>query len=201
MPMWNALDRPLILASQSPRRKELLKSMGIMFSTQSPNIEDENSYIDPTNLEQSLKLLAEAKACSVAYHNPRNLVLGGDTVVVVDNHILGKPNDKEHAFEMLKRLSGRAHQVMSGVSLVCHEIEFAISKIAVTDVFFRSITDEEISMYLKDAEYADKAGAYGIQGKAMIFIDRVEGCFYNVVGLPVSKTIDLFTAYSDRKEL
>lgn len=198
--MWNALDRPLILASQSPRRREILSSMGFCFSVQSPTIDDEESYIVQSDLHQSLMRLAQAKAGSVARSSPNSLVLGGDTVVVVDDQVLGKPDDSRHAFEMLKKLSGRSHQVVSGVCLFCSEIGFCASSIATTNVFFRSINDEHIDFYLKGTEYADKAGAYGIQGKAMIFIDRIEGCFYNVVGLPVSKTIDLFTAYSGRKE-
>ncbi|MFW6254734.1 MAG: Maf family protein, partial [Chitinivibrionales bacterium] len=161
MPMWNTLDRPLVLASQSPRRQEILSSMGLSFSVESPSIEDEESYIDPADLAKSLKNLAWAKANSVARLHMDKLVLGGDTIVFVDGQVLGKPSDSGHAFEMLKLLSGRVHQVMSGVSLVCLDKSFAASSVAVTDVFFRRIEDEEISSYLKGTEYADKAGAYG----------------------------------------
>ena len=193
---WNNLDRNLILASKSPRRKEILTNMGLTFTIQPPTIQDEESYIRIERIEDSVRELAQAKARSIAEHAKTSLVLGSDTVVVIDNKVIGKPLHYDDAKEMLQQLSGRAHKVYSGVALVCAEINFERAVTACSDVFFRSISLWEIEEYLTHDEYTDKAGAYAIQGKAMTFIDKINGCFYNVMGLPVTETISLFNAYT-----
>jgi len=175
--------------------------MGISFSTQSPLVDDEASFLSMNNIEESLRKLAKAKALSVAAAQPDSLVLGADTVVVCDNVLLGKPRDEHGARAMLKLLSGKAHRVYTGVALCRKNAHFIESSVVATTVYFRDIPDEEISMYIESGEYGDKAGAYAIQGKAMVFIEKIEGCYYNVVGLPVVQTIALFNAYTIRKEL
>lgn len=191
MSTWYSLERPLVLASKSPRRRELLERMGFEFEVASPEIGDENDYIDPTNLHKSLQELAIRKADQVALSYPNAFVLGGDTIVCLQGVIMGKPDSRRHAFEMLKSLSGRVHEVITGVSLVCRDEAFSRSNITSTKVHFRHLTKGEINRYLDSDEYADKAGAYGIQGKALTFVDSIEGCYYNVVGLPVAGTIEL----------
>ena len=191
---WQNPGRPLVLASQSPRRKEILTNMGLTFTTVAPAELDEASYIDARNLGASLESLALAKAQTVASRNPGALVLGADTVVVKDDQVLGKPADRAEAAAMLKTLSGACHQVLTGVALVCRCESFIASAVACTDVFFRTIPGAEIDDYLCHDEYRDKAGAYAIQGRAMIFVERIAGCYYNVVGLPVSETISLLSA-------
>jgi septum formation protein len=190
---WKNPGRPLVLASQSPRRKEILLNMGLTFTTVTPAAIDENAFINRSDLRASLERLARAKAESVADSHLGALVLGADTVVVKDDHVLGKPADRAEAGAMLKTLSGACHQVLTGVALVCRCESFIASAVACTDVFFRTITGAEIDEYLCHDEYRDKAGAYAIQGRAMIFVERIAGCYYNVVGLPVSETISLLS--------
>jgi septum formation protein len=194
---WNKLDRPLLLASKSPRRREILKNMGFAFSVQSPAINDEETFIQTGRIENSVKELACAKAQSIAAQFTSSLVLGSDTVVVIDNQVIGKPVHADNARETLYRLSGKVHTVYSGVALVCAEINFERAATACSDVFFRDLPAWEIEEYLTYDEYTDKAGAYAIQGKAMTFIDKINGCFYNVMGLPVTETIELFKAYTE----
>ena len=174
--------------------------MGLTFETVPGGPIDERAYIDDADLEGSLGRLAIAKALSVAGKCPEAVVLAADTIVVCDKRVLGKPADRGEARRMLEKLAGRRHTVMTGVALVCREDDFSQSTIVTTDVWFREVSTGEIEWYLDSGEAFDKAGAYGIQGKAMIFIDKIEGCYYNVVGLPVRGTIDLFKAFIARKE-
>jgi septum formation protein len=199
---WQNPGRKLILASGSPRRKLILTLMGFNFDVATPEGIDEQSFLNLENIENSLCNLARIKADSIAGLNPSALVLGADTIVVKDSILLGKPQNKMDAFRMLKLLSGGIHVVMTGIALVCQKENYFNSKVICTKVFFRNIPDEEIDSYLETNpdDYMDKAGAYAIQGKALIFIDKIEGCYYNVVGLPVSGTIDLFKAFTVRKE-
>jgi septum formation protein len=200
LPQWKTPDRSVVLASKSPRRADILTAMGLTFSTQAPILNNEASYLTGSDIEGSLCRLAEAKAMSVANSLTDVLVLGADTVVVSNTAILGKPRDTDDAFAMLRLLSGKAHTVYTGVALCCKQCHFMKSSVAKTTVYFRDIPDEEISMYIESGECTDKAGAYAIQGKAMVFVERIEGCYYNVVGLPVVQTIALFNAYTIRKE-
>jgi septum formation protein len=193
--------QPLVLASKSPRRAEILQAMGFSFDTAAPGIENEEEYIDPGHLETSLQELALAKAHTVAARFPESLILSGDTVVVCDERVLGKPASPGEAASMIALLSGRSHRVLTAVALVCARQEFSKTSLAETRVTFRSVSEREIERYLENDDYKDKAGAYAIQGRAMIFVDSIEGCFYNVVGLPVSRTLELFAAYRHRKDI
>ena len=192
---WLNPGRPIILASRSPRRKAILSQMGFTFTTQNPSPIDETAYINPADLSRSLKKLAFAKARSIARRRPGSLVLGADTVVVKGTRVFGKPRDRNEAFSMLKRLSNAGHTVLTAVALVCDEVSFSTAAVARTDVFFRLLAVDEIEAYLDRGEYRDKAGAYAIQGRAMVFIDSIRGCYYNVVGLPVSETIRAFDRF------
>ncbi len=194
---WNNLDRPLILASNSPRREEILGNMGFDFSMSSPKVENEKEYLYADNITESLQKLARAKALSVSSQNRSSLVLGCDTVVMIDKSIIGKPESYSEAREMLQRLSGRAHKVYSGIALICMDLKFEKTAVACTDVFFRNISKNYIEDYLNSEDYSDKAGAYAIQGKAMIFVDKINGCFFNVMGLPISETIGIYKAYTE----
>lgn len=171
--------------------------MGFTFNVHTPEVENENNYITIDHIEESVQKLALAKANSVAARFTSSLVLGSDTVVVVDKQIIGKPVNREDAKLMLQRLSGRMHKVYSGVALTCADINFTSTAAACTDVFFRDVPEEEIEEYLTVDEYADKAGAYAIQGRAMTFVDKINGCFYNVMGLPISETMSIGKAYTE----
>lgn len=171
----------LVLASQSPRRQELLKTLYVPFEIQPADLEEVSSQTDPRLLVEDL---AFQKARAVAKDLSLNdVVLGSDTIVVLDNKVLGKPTSREHAREMLRSLSGRAHEVYTGVSIVAgsKNKNFSVE----TKVFFREISPELMELYLDTKESMDKAGAYGIQSYALSFIERIEGSYSNVVGLPV----------------
>lgn len=197
---WNNFREPVILASGSPRRKEILSMMGIHFNVIIPPSFDENDYICSSDLECSLQTLAIKKAETVSENNPDSLVLSADTIVVKNSQVFGKPSSRTNAYSMLKELSGGSHRVLTAVALKCKKYDFCESSLTETNVFFRDLTDNEINEYLTNREYEDKAGAYAIQGKALVFIDKIEGCYYNVVGLPISGTINLFRKFIARKE-
>jgi septum formation protein len=174
----------LILASASPRRADLLRMVGCRFEV-IPSKVDETTDPDLT-AEQTVVELAGRKAGDVSQTYPDRIVVGADTIVTIDDQILGKPTDRDEAEFMLRQLSGSTHQVLTAVSLMIqtsHREERVISK---TDVTFRNLGDAEIGRYLDSDEPYDKAGAYGIQGGASLFTERIDGCFYNVVGFPVA---------------
>jgi len=178
----------LILASSSPRRAEILANAGLPFSVLSSAV-DESPYPGETPAAL-VQRLANAKADLVTARavGPA-IVLAADTVVVLDDKILGKPSSVEDARHMLQQLSGRTHSVLTGVALVRLPDGERRQFIESTLVHFRPITDEELSSYLATEEPYDKAGAYAIQGQAGRYIPRVEGCYFNVVGLPLSRVL------------
>ncbi|MDD5675904.1 MAG: Maf family protein [Chitinivibrionales bacterium] len=200
MRLWKTIDRRLVLASQSPRRKEILLALGLTFDIIPPRGVPEEPFIQSDDLAPSLRRLAVAKAQSVALGQSEALVLGADTVVALKAEVLGKPADKPAARRMLRKLSGKVHTVYTAVALLCNACAFAESAVAATTVYFRPLSETDVESYLTSNEYADKAGAYAIQGRAMEFVDKIEGCYYNVMGLPIRATIALFEHYQLRKE-
>ncbi|WP_296899563.1 Maf family protein [uncultured Megamonas sp.] len=174
----------LILASASPRRKELLEQIHCKFLCR-PSSCDELTAIDEPNPQKLViqNAILKAKA-SVDKNNPNEVILGSDTVVALNNTIYGKPRDDQEAFSMLKNLSGKTHQVCTGIALIKNGQIF--SDVCITDVTMKSLSDEEILNYIQTKEPQDKAGAYAIQGLASIFIEKINGCYFNVVGLPLN---------------
>ncbi|MBM7854533.1 septum formation protein [Desulfohalotomaculum tongense] len=175
----------LILASSSPRRRELLQSLGLKFRVQvKPVAEDFPPGMEPG---AAVELLSQRKARAVAAETEEGLVIGADTVVVYNNKILGKPASERQAKEMLTVLQGTSHYVYSGVAVV----DARSGKTAVTHqctkVSFKPMTEEEIDNYVSTGEPMDKAGAYAAQGIAAVFIAGIEGCYFNVVGLPIER--------------
>jgi len=174
---------PLVLASASPRRAELLRAAGIPFEVAPADVdEQQHPGEDATDY---VRRLAQAKAARVAGLRPGRPVLGADTAVVVDGEVLGKPRDATEAIQMLSRLSGRSHQVLTGVCVIdpAGRVEAAVAS---TLVEFRQLSESEIDQYVASGEPMDKAGAYGIQAGARGFVTRIDGDFDNVVGLPVA---------------
>jgi septum formation protein len=171
----------LVLASQSPRRAEILRQAGIPFLVRAAPV-DETPLAEETP-EDYVRRLAEAKARAVAAR-PGEIVLGADTTVVVDREMLGKPADAAGARRMLTLLSGRRHEVMTGICL--RRGDEQILDRAVTAVWFAPLSAWEIDAYVATGEPMDKAGAYAVQGAASKFIPRIEGCYFNVVGLPIA---------------
>ena len=176
----------MILASASPRRKEILENFGFSFKTIVKNI-DETS--DKTRAEEKILEIAEKKAKAAAIDFPDENVIGADTVVVVDGKILGKPKDKKEAFSMLKSLSGRSHEVITAFSFININKNISYSDYEITKVYFKNLTDDEINWYINTKEPMDKAGAYGIQGKGAFFVEKIEGDFFSVMGFPLGKFV------------
>ncbi len=174
---------PLILASASPRRSELLRNANIAFTVEPAHVlEEPHPNERPLDYAQRL---ARDKARAILARHPDDAVLGADTVVVVDEHLLEKPIDEPDAARMLGLLSGRTHQVITGICLVA--AGFEQSEAEVTQVSFSPLSEVEIAEYVSTGEPMDKAGAYAIQGIASRWVERIEGCYFNVVGLPVPR--------------
>ena len=176
----------IVLASASPRRQELLRNAGIPFAVQPADINE--TPLDGESPRDCAERLAREKALAVFQSQSKNYVLGADTIVVVDDTILGKPRDAEDAGRMLRLLSGRAHAVITGVCLVspvANEADAVTASVS-TLVTMCDLSDEEIRAYVATGEPMDKAGAYAIQGIASRWIPRIEGDYSNVVGLPVA---------------
>jgi len=180
------LSCPVILASASPRRKELLSGMGIEFSVIPAEVEE----ISPERgypAAEMVRLNARLKADAAAKHYPGSLVIGSDTVVVCDDRIFGKPHTPEEAVSMLKSLSGRAHQVMSGVSLRFGRYDLDHSFTEISRVVFKDLTEAAIREYMDLVNVMDKAGAYAIQEHSELILAGLEGSLSNVIGLPVER--------------
>jgi septum formation protein len=176
----------LILASQSPRRKILLQQIGLKFKIIPSNTAE---LIQPTQTPQeNAQRIALEKATEVAQRLRKGLVIGADTIVVLDRHILGKPRSKEDAKRMLRMLSGREHSVFTGFALIDVKTKKQMSSVEETRVRFRKLDDEEITSYVNSGSPMDKAGAYGIQDDyGAVFVEKIQGCFYNVVGFPLTR--------------
>ena len=172
----------LVLASASPRRQELLRNAGIAFEVVPANIPEDS--LPGEGAKDCAERLAREKALAVARQRPHDVVLGADTVVVIDGQILGKPSDSSDAARMLRLLSGRDHHVITGVCLVADGQSFVASETTLVTV--NKISDQEIADYVATGEPMDKAGAYAIQGIASRWIPRIKGDYCNVVGLPVA---------------
>ena len=172
----------LILASGSPRRQELLKLVTEDFAVCPVDVDE--TLPEGMPVEMAAAFLADKKAAAGAVLYPENIVLGCDTVVLLGDEIMGKPKDRDDAFRMLRALSGETHSVLTGVSLYLGKQTTVFT--SETMVTFYPLTDAEIETYLETGEPFDKAGAYGIQGKGSLLVERIEGDYFNVVGLPVA---------------
>lgn len=176
----------IILASKSPRRQELLKELGVKFNIESKSVEE--VYPDHLDDESIAIYLAELKAKPFQEEivNTNKLVITADTIVCIDNEVLGKPNDKKEAITMLQKLSGKSHEVITGVTIMDQDKSksFAVS----TSVYFKALSLDEIEYYIDNYKPFDKAGAYGIQEWiGMTSIEKIEGSYFNVVGLPIQR--------------
>jgi len=183
----------IFLASQSPRRCELLEQIGMTYEQVPANIDEEPLGGESPDVYVLRMALEKARAAATRLDQKQAPVLGADTAVVIDGEILGKPSDQEHGAQMLRRLSSNTHQVMSAVAIVGGDRE--LTEISVTEVSFRALSDDEIAAYWATGEPADKAGGYGIQGLAAMFIDRIQGSYSGVMGLPLFETTRLLNNF------
>ena len=188
----------LVLASASPRRRELLAGLGFAFRVLPSDYREANGRLAP---EAAACAHARGKAEAVALAQPGPLVIGADTLVVVDGQALGKPRDAEDAAAMLRRLSGRAHLVITGLALARYEpnCQRLTSRVeaSLSEVHFRPLAEAEIAAYVAAGEPFDKAGAYGIQGLAAQFITGITGCYFNVMGLPLELLTRMLNAWDE----
>lgn len=179
------MGKKLILASSSDRRKNLLTKLGLKY-TAMPSRIDENEY-DFNKPEKLVQELSLAKASKVAKIVENALIISADTVVIYENKILEKPKDKEAAFKMLKLLEDDKHKVYTGLAVISANDDMHYLDYDLTEVFMRQIDDDEIKRYIKTGEPMDKAGSYGIQGKGGVFVHKIKGSYFTVMGLPIHK--------------
>lgn len=179
--------KKIILASESPRRKELLRKAGLKFEVDVSNF-NENVDVDLTPIELA-KHLSLQKAKTVAEKHKNAIIISADTIVVFNNEIIGKPKDEKDAEKMLKKLSGKPHLVITGFTIIDTDLNRVINDHAETTVHVKTLSKKEIEDYVKTKEPLDKAGGYGIQGLGGKLIDKIEGDFDNVVGLPIQKVL------------
>lgn len=179
----------IILASASPRRKEILENANVKFDVVKSTINE--VILDQELPSQVVMRLAFEKCMDIASKNENDLVIGADTIVVLDDIILGKPKDKEDATSMIKKLSGKTHQVITGISLINLSVNKKIIDYVVSNVKFKDLSEEDIKDYIQTNESLDKAGAYGIQGYGAILVEEIQGDYFNIVGLPISRLSDL----------
>lgn len=178
-----SMQKHTILASQSPRRRELLNLMGISFTTVNPNVDE---VINPNlSLENAIEELAYIKALDVLNRHPEATIISADTIVVCEKEVLGKPLNEEDAIRMLKQLSGKKHEVITGVCILSTEKEYRFH--TKTIVEFYEYDDEFVKSYVQSRVPLDKAGAYGIQDKGALLIKSIEGDYYTVMGLPIGE--------------
>lgn len=175
--------RKIILASQSPRRKELLQMLGLKFNVVPSNIDEKlNPRLQPASQAEQLSL---QKAQKIAEKHPDALIIAADTFVTLNKEILGKPSSIPDAKKMLEKLSGKTHMVITGFTIIDTATNKIITKSSTTKVSFRKISTKEIDAYVKREHVLDKSGSYAIQGPASVFVEKIEGEFFNIVGLPL----------------
>ena len=191
-------EAPLILASASPRRAELLRQIGLQFQVCASVIQENMPAfsVTPETLVQDLALDKVKQVVDMVFQ--KAIIIGADTIVVMENRILGKPSGPEEAEQTLSLLSGKEHFVYTGLAIMekpSHRYELSF---AVTKVKFRFLSSRAIRSYVATGEPLDKAGSYGIQGKGALLVERIEGCYFNVVGLPISKLVSMLETFGVR---
>ena len=175
----------IILASKSPRRAEILSMIGVNFRVESSNIYEE---INPKIEQNEIAInISKAKAETISHKYPNDIIIGADTIVVFNEEIFGKPKDKNESKKMLKALSGNSHKVITGVTIMNEKLGILKTFSEITEVFVQKIPTKQIEFYVNNFNTLDKAGSYGIQEWFSVWIKRINGCYYNVMGLPVSK--------------
>ncbi len=179
----------IILASASPRRKEILENANVKFKIMSSDIEE--LTLEGESPCQMVMRLAFEKGIDIAHKQKSDLVISADTIVVLDNKVLGKPKDEKEAKHMIESLSGKTHQVITGISLINLENNKKIIDYVISNVKFKDLSEDDINDYISTNESLDKAGAYGIQGYGALLVEEIQGDYFNIVGLPISRLSDL----------
>ena len=185
----------IILASASPRRKEILENTNVKFKIMASSIEE--LRLEGESPCQMVMRLAFEKGIDIASRQKSDLVISADTIVVLDNTVLGKPKDEIEARKMITSLSGRTHQVITGISLINLDNNKKIIDYVISNVKFKNLSEEDINDYIRTKESLDKAGAYGIQGYGALLVEEIQGDYFNIVGFPISKLSDLLKDHFD----
>ena len=185
----------IILASASPRRREILKNTKLKFEVQKSDIEE--VFLENESPESMVVRLAYEKAFDVAENNRDKLVIGADTIVVLGDEVLGKPKDEEEVFDMIQKLSNKTHRVITGISLIHLKKGIFVNDYQISYVTFKDLSEDSIKDYINTKESLDKAGGYGIQGYGALLVDSIQGDYFNIVGLPISKLSDLLRDHFD----
>ena len=183
----------IILASASPRRKEILENTNVKFKIMASSIEE--LTLEGESPCQMVMRLAFEKGIDIASRQKSDLVISADTIVVLDNTVLGKPKDEIEARKMITSLSGRTHQVITGISLINLDNNKKIIDYVISNVKFKNLSEEDINDYIRTKESLDKAGAYGIQGYGALLVEEIQGDYFNIVELPISRLSDLLKKY------
>jgi len=189
--MTITLNAPLILASVSPRRQEMLQSIGLTFKIIPAHVNEK--YLKGESPARHVKRLSRDKATTIARRHPDSWVLGADTIVVIDGMILGKPQNPAQAKKMLNKLSGREHKVFTGFTIAHMASEIYTTRVVQSAVRFKTISAEEMNWYINCDEPYDKAGGYAVQGKGACFIKAIRGSYTNVIGLPLCEVLEEFS--------
>lgn len=193
------LNRKFVLASRSPRRQYLLNQIGLTFEIRESGVDEDG--MDGLHPVEYVTGLSKLKASAVASTEQNAIIIGADTIVVLEGKILNKPRDGDDAVRMLKELSGKTHRVYTGFTLLDCQTNKTVSAVETTDVTFRELRDDEIREYVKSGSPMDKAGAYGIQDDyGAVFVERINGCFYNVVGFPLTRFFCTLQAFQQQLE-
>ncbi|MGL4403204.1 MAG: Maf family protein [Fusobacteriaceae bacterium] len=177
----------MILASKSPRRKEILENFGFSFKVETPDVEESSLKF---GIKDQIEDISRKKAMAIGNKFPNEYIVSADTVVVIKGEILGKPRDEKEAFNMLTLLSGKSHKVITAYSIYNFEKKVDITKSIETEVKFRELTREIIDWYIASKEPMDKAGAYGIQGKGAMLVESINGDFFSVMGFPIGDFVE-----------
>ena len=190
--------RKIILASSSPRRRRLLELIGLNFEVIPPDIKEKQVFGDVSDLEEACKKVALLKARNVTEKVKSGIIISADTIGLINNRILTKPKNKEDAKKILKMLSGKEHTVITALVILDLDNKKEIVDVVKTRVKFRKWSNEEINNYVESGEPLDKAAAYAIQGRAASFVEEIHGCFYNVVGLPLARLVEILNKLEKR---
>lgn len=186
----------LVLASKSPRRSEILKQLNIPYIVFSVSVEENIKKENNRHVIPELINISKEKVSTAARSFSNGLVIGIDTVVYFQRRVFGKPDSEEQALRFLRMLSGNRHSVISGITVHSASDDMSYSSFSVTDVYFSKISERMLQCYIEEGEWAGKAGGYGIQGKAALFVKKIVGSFYNVVGLPVEELYRLLNRFN-----
>lgn len=177
--------RKIILASNSPRRRELMSLLGIPFEIEVSNYDEEKEKFE--SARKMVEVLSLKKAETVGNNHKDAVIIGADTTVLLGREIIGKARDRKHAFEIIKKLSGKTHKIITGFTILDTKTGKKVTSSVESELRFSPLTNSEIEAYLETEEYKDKAGAYAIQGTAGLFVEEIHGDFFNIVGLPMQR--------------